>query len=315
MPKFDLTAPWELLQRVVALERQHGSDEHTMLFLLRHLDEQLSALPANEIFNFIHNSNDLEEDEAYWACIRQIRRRGDQTTFDTCVAWAKDSLTDRRQAAADILGQLRYTADSLTAVNPYAEQSLPVLEALLDDPEFEVKASALTAMGSLNIGDPARLVSFIQHPDPIIRHQATWALTGRDDPISIAGLIALSRDADSDVRNWATFGLAQQTDMDMPELREALFERIHDDDPERGAEIRGEAFIGLAKRQDQRILAALQDELAKEFVGDWCIEAAELLKDKRLVPALIDLKSRLEPRDLETFGDKFDTAISSCCPT
>ncbi len=59
-------------------------------------------------------------------------------------------------------------------------------------------------------------------------------------------LAVLSRDPDTDVRGWATFGLGSMIDRDTAQVRAALIARL--DDPD--ADTRGEALVGLAARGD-----------------------------------------------------------------
>jgi HEAT repeat protein len=89
---------------------------------------------------------------------------------------------------------------------------------------------------------------------------------------SLATLRELSRDPDSDVRDWATFGLAQ-SDTDDADTREALFARIDDSD----ADTRAEAMYGLAKRADERVRDPLRLELERGDVGSLVVEAAALM--------------------------------------
>jgi HEAT repeat protein len=296
------SSPSELLTQLIELERQHGTEAEGLWDIRSILSKRLDVLPTDEIFALIHNSHDLDGDEAYWVCISALRNRGDRAVFDACVAWATDPQPDRRAAAVDILAELGRRDE-----RPFADVSLPVLEPLLSDPDTYVIGQALTACGKLKIGDPAVLAKFITHPEIHVRWGALAALTHRDDPISTGGLIILSRDDDYDIRNWATFGLGQMTDADSPEIRAALLDRVTEEDHE----IRGEALIGLAKRGDMRVLEPLQKELAGEFYGAWCIEAAQELKLAGLKPSLVALKSRLAPIDLKHFGDQLDEAIAS----
>lgn len=301
--------PSELLQKLVELERQRGPELPDLARLYSELYNLLAAKPVRDVFALIHSSRDLTDDHGYWCCIRALQARGDQETFDTCAAWARDSSPDRRRAAADILAQLGFHFGT-----PFKPPSWLLIEPLLGDRDSSVIAAALTACGKLQIGDPAHLAPFAAHSSTNVRYGAVHALSNREDPESIRGLILLSRDQDRDVRNWATFGLGQLTDIDTPDLRAALLERIGDDDPELRAEIRGEALIGLARRGDRRVLEPLRHELAGEFHGAWCIEAAQALADPSLAPMLTDLKRRLDPEDLDVFGDELDRAIAACSP-
>ena|SRR5438270_8722120 len=91
---------------------------------------------------------------------------------------------------------------------------------------------------------------------------------------------------DEDVRNWATFGLGSQADIDTAEIRAALLERVTDSHNE----TRGEALVGLARRKDPRALEPIIQELRSEHIGILALEAAETLGDPRLLPALLRLE-------------------------
>ena len=91
--------------------------------------------------------------------------------------------------------------------------------------------------------------------------------------MSVATLSTLSEDADDDVRDWATFGLGVQGDVDSLPVREALSWRLSDSD----SDAREEALVGLARRHDARILAVLLTALGESLVTDRVIEAAYTL--------------------------------------
>ena len=71
-------------------------------------------------------------------------------------------------------------------------------------------------------------------------------------------LIALSGDAEDDVRDWATFALGTLAEADDPALRDALAARL--DDPDEATRL--EAVHGLAVRGDARAEAPARDLLA-----------------------------------------------------
>jgi HEAT repeat protein len=89
---------------------------------------------------------------------------------------------------------------------------------------------------------------------------------------SLSTMRELTRDTDSEVRDWATFGLAQ-SDADDAATRQALFARIDDLDDD----TRAEAMYGLAKRGDERVRDPLRLELEREDVGSLFVEAAALI--------------------------------------
>jgi len=118
----------------------------------------------------------------------------------------------------------------------------------------------------------------------------------------------LSKDQDRDVRDWATFALGSQTDLDTSELREALRTRLSDDDPE----VRGEAMVGLSRRHDEHLKNAVLDELSGEFHGDWAFEAAEGIADPDFIPALVGMRARMSADLPERFFVRLDVALMAC---
>ena len=82
------------------------------------------------------------------------------------------------------------------------------------------------------------------------------------DDQGLEALRRLTADADSDVRDWATFGLAASDATDASTVR-ALAARTDDADDD----TRAEAIFGLARRRDPRARALIQDELARPSHG------------------------------------------------
>jgi hypothetical protein len=105
----------------------------------------------------------------------------------------------------------------------------------------------------------------------------------RDLPLST--LLTWMRDADEEVRDWATFAVAIRND-DSEEVRRALLERAHDHD----FDARSEALVGLARRRDQRSLPLLIEALQEDVVGSLFVEAAAYFAHPDLVKPLEDLR-------------------------
>lgn len=231
-----------------------------------------------------------------------VHFRGGRTEFDLGARYARSADSLDREVGADILAQLGWND------RRFPDESVAILLALLHDPAPRVISAAATALGHRQ--DPRaipELLPLLRHPDPSVRLGVVNGLSWHDDAAAIRALAVLAGDEDRDVRNWAAFGLGQLTDLDLPELREALAKLLDDPDPE----IRGEALIGLARRRDARVRAPLVRELEGPFYGSWCLEAAELLADPDLLKHLTDLKGRLPVEDA-AFAADFDRAILAC---
>jgi HEAT repeat protein len=209
----------------------------------------------------------LQSDE-YWKCVRAVHARSDATVFRRAVSLCSDSDPVQRAVGADVLAQLGMSPDG--GNYPFADESAPVLLSLLEDSDTRVIASALYALGHLKRGKPTDLASLKDHSSEDVRAALAYALGGRDDDLSCGALIVLAADLDLDTRNWATFALGTLSERDSPSIREALMARLSDDDDE----VRGEAMLGLAKRQDARATQVILKELSRREVTNFAIEAA-----------------------------------------
>jgi HEAT repeat protein len=228
----------------------------------------------------------LQSDD-YWNCVSALHLRSDRPIFHQAVSLCFDTDPLVRAVGADILAQLG-TREGY----PFASESAPVLISLLRDIDSRVIASALYALGHLKRGDSTELVPFAEHPSEDIRCALAYALGGRSDDQACGALVALSADQDLDTRNWATFSLGSMCECDSTVIREALLTRLSDTD----SEVRGEAMLGLARRQDMRAAEAILTELAREDVLSLAVEAAEEMPLSEFLPRLEQLLA-VHPND------------------
>ncbi len=203
---------------------------------------------------------DGPDDDLAREALAILHYRGTSLEFEIARECASDPDPARRRIAAAIMSQLGW--DDRT----FLEESVDILLLLLDDPDVEVVAEAATALGLRNHprAIPA-LLRRVADSNADVRLGVVHGLSSHDDLAAIGGLIDLTVDEDRDVRDWATFGLGSLTDVDAPELRDALVARLSEEDDE----IRGEALIGLTRRSYPDALALVRDELSRPFAGDW----------------------------------------------
>lgn len=203
---------------------------------------------------------------------------------------------------ADVLGQLG--VPDRTFPKECGDQ---LLDMLGDEHDADVLHAIFVAFSHL---DDRRAVSvagrYALHPSSAVRHAVVLAVTGHEDEAAIDLLIALSTDADSQVRDWSTFGLGSQLDLDTPKIRAALRSRLEDEDDD----TRAEAHMGLARRKDRQVISAIAAELQKPVIGSLSIEAAEVIAAPELLPHLIALR---ESSDIESA--LLESAIQSCSVT
>ncbi|MFF5424179.1 MULTISPECIES: ankyrin repeat domain-containing protein [unclassified Streptomyces] len=211
--------------------------------------------------------------------VAELAGRADEETFVSASAWCAYRDPLRRALGARVLG----------ALPGFGPGAVPVLRRLASEGVAgggrEPLLSVVTALGEC--GDPAavpELLAAAGHPDAVVRRTVASALAGivpAGHGEAVRVLLALSRDADARVRDWATLALAELPE-DSPLVREGLAERLRDEDPETAAE----AARGLAIRQDPRAIEALASILAD---GDpdgapreTALAALEFVRDPRV---------------------------------
>jgi len=223
---------------------------------------------------------DYDNDKA-WDAIHSLRATGSREVFDKAVAWCRSSEPLQRARAADILAQFGHTADNQTTL--FANESFPVLAAMLDSETDPVALSAIvTAFGHLeNPSIIPQILPLSYHSDTDVRYGLAFTLgCFADDERTVSTLMKLMADKDSEVRDWATFGLGGLGDFDSPKIREALFKNISDEDED----VREEAIVGLAKRKDPRSLPEVMSALQDEERSTRAVEAANFLLDRTTDP-------------------------------
>jgi HEAT repeat protein len=221
------------------------------------------------------------DDELPWEAVNALRRIGTREVFDRAAAWCKSGNPMERARGASVLAQLGKTAEHPT--NNFAEESyLAVSQMLQQENEIQPLSSEIHTLGHLDNPAAVPLISsYQQHPEADVRFAVACALGSfANDPKAIQVLLTLTKDADTDVRDWAVFGLGNLGDADSAEIRDALFSRLNDSDEA----VREEALIGLAKRKDTLVLPALlaalnQSEVDGPGITMLTIEAADAMLD------------------------------------
>ncbi|MGR3278572.1 HEAT repeat domain-containing protein [Acaryochloris marina NIES-2412] len=241
------------------------------------MNDSLKALPTDQLLSQAEQCARSADDDndLYWDILYALHLRSDPQIFDTAVEWCQSSESCMRALGAAVLSQLG-CADRHSPY-PFGDAALPILLSLLHDSETEVLCSAINALGHHAsydfLWDSSELVAFANHDSADVRFSVAYALGGSQcdrSELAVAMMCRLAQDDDYDVRNWALFGLGNLSDADSPQVREVLFQGLSDPDDE----IRGEAVIGLAKRQDTRVIPVVLKELALPSVDVLVIEAA-----------------------------------------
>jgi len=234
-----------------------------------------------------------EEDEnIFMEYIHILRLRGNKEVFQQTkkLAYSKDSIY--REIAASILSQFGYKTKL------YKGESVHLLGKLLNDKNEDVVATAIYGFGHRKCTRYAdKLSSYISYQSLQIKEALSFALGGYEDSKSINTLIQLMTDKSDDVRDWATFSLAQINETNTQIVRDALFKNINDD----VLDIRGEALLGLALRKDERVKDIIIEDLHKPFYGSWVFTALTEMPDNRYLPYFESYLGALNKEDKKAF--------------
>lgn len=232
-----------------------------------------------------------------------VHRRGTAVEFELGLRYIASSDPLDRATGAHVLSQLGWENAA------FREESIQALLPLLADPDDDVIASVAIALGHrASHRAVPHLAKLASHPNSDVRFGVVSGLSGLENERAIATLIILSRDSDRDVRDWATFGIGSQVEADSAEIREALRDRLTDED----MEIRGEALVGLAARGDPGVSAALQEEWQGDDISALSLEAAALTKDPALLPWLEEFRETLDTSEDACFEEKLQAALAAC---
>ncbi len=223
--------------------------------------------------------------------IYELHLRGGSDVFAIAEAFSTRDDVAARRLAADILGQLGPLAYvGAERLRPFTKASLPIFGRLLDDADAAVVAAAASGLEHHYDCLPVtQRPALILHPDARVRLSVAQCLrVGHADQVNqtaIDMLMRLMEDNDAIVRDWATFGIGDQCDVDTPLIRDALHRRLCDED----FNTRSEALLGLARRGDARVVPFVEAALSAETVGELAVEAAGAIRAPELLSALQEL--------------------------
>lgn len=241
----------------------------------------------------------VSDEENRWPIIERLRQLGVETALSHAEQLLRSTSPLERANIADVLGGFG------TAEAQASKECVRLLSSALRHEDVpDVLSDVLSALSHHSFEDTQDVRSLARHPDGNVRFSVAFALIGHDDEESISALIELSSDEESDVRDWATFGIGSMTELDTPDIRQALVNRLNDPDND----TRAEAIVGLAERHDPRVLEAVKKELLCPTLGSLILEAAEKMACPELLPILIDLR----PQMIEQPDPDLERAIAAC---
>lgn len=238
-------------------------------------------------FRLLNNKSD----KTYLENIRVLRSRPSKAVFNQCIALAHSNNVKHKCIGIDILAQL---GGGHSSPRLFQNETIQLCFELLEhEKEIDVLSKVLYCIGHANSHDLTqpqvdKLATFKTHPNHNVRDGLVFSLLGQEHIGAIQILIYLSKDKNTNVKNWATFGLGRQIEIDNEEIRNALWARVDD----KHEETRFEAITGLCIRKDPRAKALIENELSKRENGTLLFEAITELGDKTFIPTLKELLNK-----------------------
>ncbi|MEU4576487.1 ankyrin repeat domain-containing protein [Nonomuraea sp. NPDC023979] len=215
---------------------------------------------------------DVDEDaETWWVVADTLGKRADDETYEALAKLCVSEDAREREFGVDAIAQFGVTSED----KPYLERTLPLLQKMTTtEGNSQVLRSVLAALG--HTGDPRALPQVLDvigrpgHKRTMTDAIALADVLPPDHAEGLALLIDMTRDDETEVRDWATAGLAG-LDADTPQIRDALAARLDDADLRTVAE----ATRGLRARGDERaqqgakrVLEESDDPYAVELVTE-----------------------------------------------
>lgn len=234
----------------------------------------------------------------YWNYIIELRKRKTNEIFKKSIVLTQSNSIKERIIGINILAQFGQPRQ-------HKKEIIQIFFKLLQSETNKYVISAVFfGIGHNNEKLTNKqvniLTSFQKHKSTYVRYSLVFALCTIQREQAIDTLIYLSNDRDVKIRDWATFGLGSQIDIDTEKIRKALWNRVSDKDET----VKTEAIWGLAQRKDDKIKSILEEELNRlDDQQSIILEAIIELNDKSFIPIL---EKKIEQhKDSKMFNERW----------
>lgn len=239
---------------------------------------KLTNYTTEKIFIRLINN---KSNENYWKYIQELRKRKTDAIYKKSLLLIDSNSIKEKIIGLDVLNQFGYP-------RLHQKEIIQLFFKLLkSETDKEVLSSILYGISHNNESLTNEQVDFLcslkTHKSVYVKFSLVNALLTLENDNAIDTLIEFSKNKDFDIRNWATFGLGSQTDIDNEKIRFALWNRIKDT----SKIVRQEAIAGLAQRKDKNIKDILIQELKNiDEYSSLILDSIEEFNDKSLIPYL-----------------------------
>jgi hypothetical protein len=238
--------------------------------------------------------------KTHWDNVSELRQRASASLYARCLELVSSDHPIEHETGLHILSYFyqikkskRNKGGSYTVKFPYRKELYTLFwKMIAEETDKDCIASILIGIAHYSIRHTAKEIdlylSFLSYEAEEIRFAVVMALSCIEDMKAIRGLIILSRDKISCIRDWATFSIGTQSNLDNDEIRKALYARCTD----RHHDTRMEAISGLAKRKDEGVKPYLEKEFSACTV--YVLNSIEELNAVEYLPRLESLLKETE---------------------
>ena len=260
---------------------------------------KLTQYPTNKIFDRLINNKSTNN---YLNYISELRKRKTKEIYERCLTLINGDSDKEKIIGIDVISQFGF--------NPrlFQKRTLKIyFDLLKTETNKRVIESILFGISwnNENITNQQLdiLCSFVTHKSAYVRYSLTYTLCRIEKDKAIDTLIKLSTDRDVDIRDYATFGLGSQFELDTSKIRTALWDRVKDKDQG----VRLEAISGLAQRKDKNISEILKKEFSSIPYHNLShvLECIEHLNDKSFIPILENKKYENKDQSISEIEKKW----------
>lgn len=255
---------------------------------------------SEKIFTRLLNN---KTQKTFWDNVGELRKRPNNEVYNKAYKLAESEIEKEKIIGIYVLAQLGF--------DPRFQQDKTVdlyFKLLENEKSPKVISAILSSIShnneNINENQISKLIEYKNHSYSEVRFELTLALSCLEYNNAINTLIELSNDKDSDIRNWATFGLGRQLETDSESIRKALWNRINDIH----FETKSEAIVGLASRKDEKVKDVIIQELENGDYGSLLFEAILTLNDQDFLP-LLDKNLKIAKKDKEDIANGWVLAL------
>lgn len=252
------------------------------------------------IFRLLNNKTN----KSRWENIRILRSRPSKELFAKCVEFIQSNEQKKKIIGIDILAQLGKNE------RPFRKETLKIYFSLLDketnlDVLFSIFYGISFNKNNLNKKQISKICSFQNTDNILIKEGLIAALGFIEDENAIHVLTKFSEDKANHIRDWATFYISQ-TDFDNENIRKTLWNRVSD----KHRDTKMEAIAGLARRNDNKILDVIKQELVEDNYTTVLFEAILETQNKDFLPLLHQIINETE--NDSTINSKWLKDLKNC---